>query len=306
MLMQVGLLLLSIIGLYFGAEIALESAERIGRKWGLPSLVIGLVIIGFGTSLPELFVSQLACLNGESEIALGNIIGSNVANSFLILGISALITPLALANKGMRVQLIFHFFLHVFVGLILYFFGINQWSGIVLLGMFIFYLYYTLTHIGDDESKEEKELPEVRKRHYFFLIFGFAMLYFSGELLVGSGSELGRLAGISTYVISAIFVAFGTSFPELVTAVLACKKKKDTDIIIGNIIGSNVFNLALVMGSISFYPLKNSKFFIESIALILFSTLVLFLFKLNARLTKVLGSIFLLVYGGIVSYWIFQ
>lgn len=307
MLLQAGLLLVSIIGLYFGAEFALDSGERIGRKFGLSSLVIGLLIIGFGTSLPEFFVSHLASHRGEYQIAIGNVIGSNVANSFLIIGICSLLTPLSLIGKSMRKQIFVLVAVHVFLAIGLYFLGISYWLAAGYLVMFVYYLYITLFKAVEEEEESNHGEVHITFIDYLKLLAGFSLLYFSGELLVASGSELGRLAGISTYVISAIFVAFGTSFPELVTGVLSCIKKKDTDLIVGNIIGSNIFNLALVLGSISFYQFKvESHFLVESVSLVLFSCLLLILNFKRGQINRVLGIGLLVFYLGVTVYWIKQ
>jgi cation:H+ antiporter len=288
MLLQAALLLASIVGLYFGAEFALDSGERIGRRFGLSPLVIGLLIIGFGTSLPEFFVSHLASYNGEFNIAIGNVIGSNVANSYLVLGVCAFITPLALEGKDLKKQIFVLIAVHLFLAFGLYFLGISYALAIGFTLIFLYYLYETLFKASEEEASSDHPL-----------------LYLSGELLVASGSELGRLAGISTYVISAIFVAFGTSFPELVTGILSCVKKKETDLIVGNIIGSNVFNLALVLGSVSFYQFKlESHYMIESIVLVLFTLILLFLNLRKGKIGKGLGIVFLLTYLSMAGYWV--
>jgi cation:H+ antiporter len=305
MLLQAALLLASIVGLYFGAEFALDSGERIGRRFGLSPLVIGLLIIGFGTSLPEFFVSHLASYNGEFNIAIGNVIGSNVANSYLVLGVCAFITPLALEGKDLKKQIFVLIAVHLFLAFGLYFLGISYALAIGFTLIFLYYLYETLFKASEEEASSDHPDVKITKIDYLKLLTGFTLLYLSGELLVASGSELGRLAGISTYVISAIFVAFGTSFPELVTGILSCVKKKETDLIVGNIIGSNVFNLALVLGSVSFYQFKlESHYMIESIVLVLFTLILLFLNLRKGKIGKGLGIVFLLTYLSMAGYWV--
>ncbi|MGB0453252.1 MAG: calcium/sodium antiporter [Bacteriovoracaceae bacterium] len=302
--MQILLLTISIVGLYFGAEFALDASEKVGKRFGLPPLVIGLVLIGFGTSLPELFVSQLASFRGQGGIALGNIIGSNVANSFLILGISSLIVPLSLASSELRPQFIFHFIVHLMIVIFFQFFGISPISSLFLILFFVIYISFTLI-TQKHEDEDESETENLNFMVYAKLFLGFALLYASGELLVSSGSELGGIIGISPFVISAIFVAFGTSFPELVTAILACKKKKDTDLIVGNILGSNIFNISLVLGSIGFYNIETeSRFLYESSILMFFCLITFALFKFKKSLNRLTGLIFLSIYLGSVYYWL--
>ena len=150
MTLAIVLLIVSLVALYFGAEFALDSAERIGKFLGLSPLVIGLVIVGFGTSLPEFFVSQMATYRGSIELALGNILGSNVANIFLVLGVSALFSPLVLGGRELKFQFIFHLILTCVLGGVLYF------KEIALASSFIFFIFFVI-YFSDTFRKMEKE-----------------------------------------------------------------------------------------------------------------------------------------------------
>ncbi len=311
MYIQIIILLLAIVALYFGAEFALEAAEKIGIFFGLSPLVIGLVLIGFGTSLPEFFVSQLACLNGEPEIAMGNIVGSNIANLFLIMGFSGLLAPLYILSQDIRRQIFIHVLLTAILALIIVVIGINPLTT-VLLGLFFgFYLWDTFRQMRKQRqlrSLEDEPEEKIEKLEVFVfgkLIVGFVLLYFGGEYLVKSGTEIGRISGIPAYVISAIFVAFGTSFPELVTALIASFKKKNTDLITGNIIGSNIFNVAFVMGSIGIYevPIRQS-YNIELGALAFASLFLVMLVMVKRNFHRFAGVVFLATYGAIIYHWI--
>ncbi|MBC98925.1 MAG: hypothetical protein CME63_14370 [Halobacteriovoraceae bacterium] len=311
MYIQIIILLLAIVALYFGAEFALEAAEKIGIFFGLSPLVIGLVLIGFGTSLPEFFVSQLACLNGEPEIAMGNIVGSNIANLFLIMGFSGLLAPLYILSQDIRRQIFIHVLLTSILALIIVVIGINPLTT-VLLGLFFgFYLWDTFRQMRKQRqlrSLEDEPEEKIEKLEVFVfgkLIVGFVLLYFGGEYLVKSGTEIGRISGIPAYVISAIFVAFGTSFPELVTALIASFKKKNTDLITGNIIGSNIFNVAFVMGSIGIYevPIRQS-YNIELGALAFASLFLVMLVMVKRNFHRFAGVVFLATYGAIIYHWI--
>ena len=311
MYIQIIILLLAIVALYFGAEFALEAAEKIGIFFGLSPLVIGLVLIGFGTSLPEFFVSQLACLNGEPEIAMGNIVGSNIANLFLIMGFSGLLAPLYILSQDIRRQIFIHVLLTAILALIIVAIGINPLTT-VLLGLFFgFYLWDTFRQMRKQRqlrSLEDEPEEKIEKLEVFVfgkLIVGFVLLYFGGEYLVKSGTEIGRISGIPAYVISAIFVAFGTSFPELVTALIASFKKKNTDLITGNIIGSNIFNVAFVMGSIGIYevPIRQS-YNIELGALAFASLFLVMLVMVKRNFHRFAGVVFLATYGAIIYHWI--
>ena len=307
MYLQAFYLLLSIVGLYFGAEFALDSAEKIGRFFGLSPLVIGLLIVGFGTSLPEFFVSHLACMRDESGIALGNIIGSNIANIYLILGVSSLLTILFITRRDLRVEIYFHIGETVLLTGILIYGKLNLITVGAAMTFFGFYLGDAFRQMKKDRhlrKADDVHQPKINPMDFVKLLIGFVLLYASGELLVFSGSGLGKALGISPYVISAVFVAFGTSFPELVTAMLACMKKKNTDLITGNIIGSNIFNVSLVMGTLGFYGVDiPAKYNIEIGYLIFAALLLLVLSLLKKNLTRISGVLFLGGYGYLVFMW---
>jgi cation:H+ antiporter len=308
MYLQVFLLILAVAVLYYGAEFTLESGEKIGRYFGLSPLVIGLLIVGFGTSLPEFFVSQLACLRGESPIALGNIVGSNIANLFLIMGISGLFVTLHILRKEIFDQLIFHIVLTSLLAITLLQKSFTLWSALGLLAFFFFYLYRTFSEMKKQRQLKpldsEEEVKELKFMDGVLLILGFGLLYGGGELLVYSGSGLGESLGISTYVISAVLLAFGTSFPELMTAMLACYKKKNTDLITGNILGSNIFNVSFVLTSIYPYQVIYDRDYTTEIMILCGAAVFLFLLSaMKKNFTRISGVLFCSCYIGIVWYW---
>lgn len=306
MLEQGLLLIVSLAALYYGAELALNSAEKIGRYFRLSPLVIGLVIVGFGTSLPELFVSQLASARGRADIALGNIIGSNVANLFFILAVAGLVAPLILRTKEIRNQL----FLHLGVTLVLIAVmtqkTLTPISSITLLLFFVAFIYFTVFKQGKKEESEEEGVVEpIGLKAWVKLFSGFVLLYGGGELLVSSGSRLGELAGISPFVISAIFVAFGTSFPELVTSLIAVKEGKDLDIVTGNILGSNVFNVAFVLGSLGIYHVDTSASYRTELWSLLAASIILIMMYLRGwRFYRFSGGLFFLGYMAMIRHWL--
>ena len=304
---QFGLMIVSLIVLYFGAEFALDGAEKVGKYFGLSPFVIGLVIVGFGTSLPEFFVSQISCWEGHPGMALGNIVGSNVANLFLIMGISGLLTELHLSKSEMKEQMLWHLGLTV---LLIFVLSRSEFSLIpasFLGAFFLAYMGKTYRKMKKDKIFQEPD-PDRGPLSWvivFKLLLGFIFLYVGGDLLVKSGSKLGQLLGISEYVISAIFVAFGTSLPELITALLACWKKKDTDLITGNIIGSNIFNVAFVLASLGGFNFQlQNGYRVEMLALLGAALFLLGLTWFKKNFSKLSGGFFVLVYGGIVYYWV--
>jgi len=316
MLLQVFFLLLSFVVLYFGAEWTLSSAEKVGEFFDLSPLVIGLLIIGFGTSLPELFVSHIAALSGHPEIALGNVVGSNVANLFLILGFSGLLVPLHVFKTEFRQQIYFHLALTAALALVLAQNFLTKWSCLGLSVFFVVYIYLSYKKMTEKKIKAPLqagmiEIPPKSKRkpvspmEILKLLGGFTLLWAGGKLLVESGSELGLMWGLSEYVISAFVVALGTSFPEFITASFACYKKKDTDLILGNIIGSNVFNVAFVLGSLGFYNIElKPNFSVEIVVLFIGSLVLLGLALQKLNFYKTTGLFFLSCYIGMVYFWL--
>ncbi len=306
MIIQLLIMLLSLGVLYWGAEEALNSSEKIGRWFGLSPFAIGLLLVGLGTSLPEFFVSHLAVIRGHSEIALGNIIGSNIANLFLVLAIAGFIIPLSISGKEVKKQLFLHLSMTLILAGLLYFRdSIDLISVVIFALVFLVYIYFIMSgrdkNIGD-EKIDDRPCKWIMLR----LIIGFFMLYAGGELLVSSGSKIGSMMGVSEYLISVIFVAFGTSFPELVTSIVACVRKKDLNIIVGNIIGSNIFNVAFVLGSLGFYGVDlSSQYRVEMAFLIGASLFLIGVFYLNKKFSIFSSSIFLLSYFSIIYYWVF-
>ena len=204
MTIQVLLLLLSFILLYYGAEIALEQAEVIGKFFHLSPLVIGVLLVGFGTSLPEFFVSQLACYRGAPEIALGNIVGSNISNIFLILGISLLLVPIMIKSKDLLEQFIFHTIITLLlIGALLQ--RSFSWpSSLVLVIFFAVYLYFTFSRMRKEQkhSNAERIKTKLSWTAPILMLVGFALLYGGGELLVSAGKSIGVSFGLSEYVLS--------------------------------------------------------------------------------------------------------
>lgn len=305
----------AIIILYFGAEITLEAAEKVGKLLGFSPLTIGMLLVGFGTSLPEFFVGHIAGLKGQAGIAMGSLIGSNIANMFLILGVCGLFARLKVKGKSLREYLFIHFFLAIVLAFVLTRGSLTLLTATPLLGLLLVYLFFIFKDMQrmkefreNAELVEDPDAPKSKGDTAILVLkmnFGFGLLYVGGELLVKGGTDFGLALGISEYIISAIFIAFGTSFPELVTALMAAYKKKDTDIIIGNIVGSNLFNCAFIMGSLGIYefPIKQS-FKMEIIALFIGSTALLVLNFIKRDLYRFAGVIFLALYGVCVLYWL--
>ncbi|MDA8791952.1 sodium:calcium antiporter [Bacteriovoracaceae bacterium] len=299
------LFIISLVLLYYGAEFSLDSSEKIGKKIGLPPIVVGMLLVGFGTSLPELFVSHLAIFRGASSVAFGTLIGSNVANGFLVLGICSFFQTLRLNPKDHALYSTLHLLMTIALLILFQRQVFDIYATLILLSIFFVNLYYIISNLRKDKHVgEENKNIVLTWKDSMYLGFGLAFLYGGGELLIYSGVRVCETFNISTYVISAIFVAFGTSFPELVTTLMSVFKKKDTDIIIGNIIGSNLFNCSFILGSIGYKSLPiTSSYSYEIYALLSFSGLLLFLSMTRKSLNKITGVVFLGTYLFLVLYW---
>jgi len=241
-----------------GADYLIEGSVAIAKRFGLSELFIGLTIVAFGTSAPELAVSLQAALRG-SGIAIGNVLGSNVANIALILGFTAIAGSFRIAKSTMNYEIPFVIIISIAAGAMLL--GNNssldRSDGIVLLAFFTVFIMYIFTMAGRDrklaevvdiESKKQVERFERnQKLAWVATIGGTVAVVFGGDLVVNSGSAIARSFGVSDMLVGATIVAFGTSLPELVTSIMAGKKSRN-DLAIGNIIGSNTINLLFILG----------------------------------------------------------
>ena len=248
MFLQIAALILGLAMVIGGANALVDGASSVARKTGVSEFVIGLVIVGFGTSLPELVVSVTGALARNSDIAVGNVIGSNIFNTALILAVSAVFSPIVITrqNKFKDIPLtILVTFLVVFFG---YNGGLSRVEGIIMVALFAIYIFWSFR--TDDAEVENG--PEDFKDFSTFastvlIAGGLACLIFGGRLFVNSAENIARMIGVSDKFIAITVLAMGTSLPELVTSVVALAKKR-SQMALGNILGSNVFNLLLILG----------------------------------------------------------
>ena len=246
MFLQIVVLIAGLAMVIGGADILVDGASSVARKTGVSEFVIGLVIVGFGTSLPELVVSATGAIAGNSDISVGNIIGSNIFNTSLILAVSAMIVPVAITrqNKFRDIPItILATFIVIIMGK---FGGLSRWEGIVLIVLFIIYIIYSFR---TDSVEEEAEFTKVFPMYYAVILIlgGLACLVFGGRLFVNSAVKIAGMIGVSDKFIAITVLAMGTSLPEFVTSIVALAKKR-SQMALGNILGSNVFNLFLILG----------------------------------------------------------
>lgn len=296
----------SLVGLLLSSNFVLESSEKIGKKLGLSPLTIGIFFIGFGTSLPELIVSHLACLEGRQEISLGNILGSNISNTALILGLAALVQNVNLKGKIQLKQILFHLFITCLLGVFYFFFkAFNPITGSIFLVFFAIYMWQIIFSNSSIVESIEDIPEENMLKAGGILLISLGLMFFSGKYLVSSISDLGRLLGISDYIISAVVLAFGTSAPELFTTIIATVKNKDVNLILGNILGSNVFNLCLVLGTTSFYTYSITHPLDFEIGVLLIMSLYLLAMSFfEGHLARKSGFVLLLIYAYSIFFWL--
>lgn len=285
MLADVVYILVGFVLLIKGADILVKGATSIAQKAGVSYFVIGLTIVAFGTSMPELVVNLIASMKGTTDIAVGNILGSNMANILLIVGLTALFMPLDV-NIYARKRDIPYAFLAALVLLVLAVepFGrlsgigaLTRVEGLLLLGGFLYFLSFVLRSSRDailDEEVYDEAMSPLRAGVY--VTAGLVGLYLGGDVIVEHATGIARSFGVSDILISSTIVAFGTSLPELATSLLAVYKK-NSDIAVGNIVGSNIFNILWILGIsalITPIPFPDSLF-VDMAAVVLASLLLL-------------------------------
>lgn len=288
MLLEIVLLIAGLALIVFGAEWLVDGASSVARKAGLSEFVIGLTIVGFGTSCPELVVSLTGALQGNADVAVGNVVGSNLFNTLLILGVTALISPLVITRNNARRDIpITLLATLILVVMSLVGNNITRFEGAIMLILFALYIYScfkTDTGLDDEEDALKKEKTVFIS--IIFILAGLAGLIFGGQLFVDNATLLAKQLGVSDKVIAITLLAGGTSLPELATCVVAAVKGKG-QLALGNILGSNVFNILLILGtSAAIVPLSTAAMGLVDLAVLLMSSLMLILWTVTGSKNK--------------------
>lgn len=307
-IIQLGLLAVGFVLLVKGADWFVEGASKVAEKFGIPQLVIGLTIVAMGTSLPEAAVSVSAALKGSAEITIGNIVGSNIMNILLILGLTSVIAPIPVQKSTVKYEIPFV----VAVSALLMALGctdlvVGRGDGIILWGLMLCYLGYLL-YMSKHGGNLPEEMPEEGKqipvwKMLLLIVAGGVMIVAGSDVAVDAATELARIFGMSERLIGLTIVAFGTSLPELVTSVTAAIKGK-ADIAVGNIVGSNIFNILFVVGTSALItPVAYAaNFFVDSVVCIATAVLLWVLVVRNKRLGRGGGACMLVCYGAYFVY----
>lgn len=314
MLVQFLILAAGLILILLGANYLVDGASSVAKKFGLSEFIIGVTIVGIGTSAPEMVVSILSALQGKTDMAIGNVVGSNIFNTFMILGVTALIAPLTITKDNLKKDIPLNIIvtaLLILLGMNFAIFGVGEnklcrIDGALMLGIFIWYLWSSFRNgKTDDEDSDIKIFPMWLA--VVMIIGGLAGLVFGGRLFVNSATEIAKAMGVSDKFIAITVMAAGTSMPELATCVVAALKGRG-QLALGNILGSNISNILLILGVSSLItPLSMKGITVVDMGALLISAIFIFLsvylFK-KKQLDRIEGALLLLMEAGYMWYLI--
>ena len=312
MIINVLLLILGFMLLIKGADIFVDGASSTAQNFKVSKVLIGLTIVAFGTSAPEFAVSMNALASKSTDMVLGNVMGSNIMNILLIIGIAAIIHPISIKNNTVKKELpltllISTLLVVLFLDIRLGNNAVNEISrsdAFVILLFFSIFLYYLVTLAIDKKKQDIKEEPKFKLgKSILFVVLGLAGIIIGSDLVVDNASKIATLLGVSERIIALTIIAFGTSLPELVTTIIS-SRKGEQDLLVGNIIGSNIFNICVVLGIpvAIFGGITPGSFQIIDLIMLIVSALLLYLFsKSYKKITRIEGILMLTLF---ISYYI--
>jgi len=245
--MSILYILIGIVMVLWGADRLTDGASAIARRLNVPQIVIGLTVVAMGTSMPEFFVSLVSALKGTADMAVGNVVGSNIFNTMLIVGVAAVLAPMAISRNTVRKDIPCALGASLMLAAMCFDNEISRWDAALLLVAFIAFLGYTLHLARSRKDEEEPIRRESMLKASFFVVIGLACLIIGSNLFVTAATVIAKSLGVSDAVVGLTIVAGGTSLPELATSVVAAMKGRSA-IAIGNIVGSNVFNILMILG----------------------------------------------------------
>lgn len=313
-MLNVILVIIGFVLLIKGADLLVDGAGNIAKRFHIPEIIIGLTIVSIGTSMPELVVSVKSALDGHSDIAVGNVIGSNIANMFLILGVCSVIKSLEFKRETRLIENPFTLFVTCLLFVLFNNGGtenahlITRFEGIILISLFVIFIIYNaiMAKKGESFDVEDGEKQEVIQvemsmlRAIMYVILGIVGLKFGGDLVVNSCVAIAKSFGISEELISLTIVAISTSLPELITSITATRKG-ETDMAIGNIIGSNIFNIVLILGvSAILCPINYAVSYNKYMIVLIMGTIMLCLYPFvgtKNKMTRSNGIPFVFIYA---------
>ena len=302
--MEYIILIVSLVGIVFGADFLVAGAVSIARKFKVSDFVIGAAIVGVGTSMPELVVSFIGAVNGNADVAIGNVVGSNIFNVLGILGLTAVLFPVAVDKKNMRFEIPLCIGVSVLLTLLVFnFFNgaeatIGRVDGVVLLLLFAFFMWYSFRRDRNDapveESSQEDSTPLWRA--ILKVVGGLALLITSCDFFVDNAVLIAKSFGVNDAFISLTLIACGTSLPEL-AASLAAAVKKNTQLALGNIVGSNIFNITLILGlSSQVMPLTSSGITIIDYLVMIGASILPLIFGFRGKIGRLGGAVMVICF----------
>lgn len=315
MTLQILILIAGLLLILFGANWLVDGSSSIAKRFGISEFVIGLTIVGIGTSTPEMVVSFLSSLQGKADMAIGNIVGSNIFNTMMILGVTALIAPLTITASNLKKDIPLNILVTVILILLgmnftIFGYGQNQLSridGLILLAIFAWYLWssFRSDSADDEEGEDIKEYSTLMSA--VLIIAGLASLIVGGRLFVNSATELAKMFGVSDKFIAITVMAAGTSMPELATCVVAALKGRG-QLALGNVLGSNISNILLILGGAALInPLSFSGMTYVDLGAVLLSAVFIlasaYIFR-KKQLDRFEGAVLLLMEAGYMWYLI--
>lgn len=316
MTLQIFILLAGLLLILFGANWLVDGSSSIAKRFGISEFVIGLTIVGIGTSTPEMVVSFMSSFQGKADMAIGNIVGSNIFNTLMILGVTALISPLAITKSNLKRDIPLNIIVTVMLillGMNMTIFGkgqdqLSRIDGAILLALFAGYLWTSFKSDQGDSEEGGEGIKEYKNGvSVLMIIAGLAGLIVGGRLFVNSATELAKMFGVSDKFIAITIMAAGTSMPELATCVVAALKGRG-QLALGNVLGSNIANILLILGGAALInPLSFAGMTYVDLGIILIGALVIlasaFMFK-KKELDRYEGAIFVLMEIGYMWYLI--
>ena len=290
-----------------GADFFVDGASSVAKILKIPSVIIGLTIVAMGTSAPEAAVSLTASIKGSNNISLGNIIGSNMFNLLMVIGICAIIFPVATDLEILKRDMVWNILASVMLFVVISDGKIGRMDGIILLGAMAVYLYLIVRHAMKNRTKEEEEAPMPVMMALLYIITGLVAVIFGGQMVVNNASLIAAAWGMSETLIGLTIVAIGTSLPELVTSVVA-SRKGESGLAIGNAVGSCLFNILFIMGlTSSISPITASKELLVDTGLLIFVTiLMLILAKTQMKTSRKEGILCVAAYIAYSAYIILR
>lgn len=302
-------IIVGIAAVLWGADRLTDGSVAVAQRMNIPQIVIGLTVVAMGTSMPEFFVSLTSALKGTADLAVGNIVGSNVFNTLVIVGVTAMVAPMNISRHTVKRDLPFS----MLASAMLLIFGLDnmvgRWESAILFMAFLLFMAYTLRTAAKG-TNEAEQAPTKAMNPWMaalWIVIGLVCLVVGSNIFVSGATELARMWGVSEAVIGLTIVAGGTSLPELATSIVAAKKGQSA-IAIGNVIGSNVFNVFMILGATGLIkPMQTQGITLVDLSLLLISAVLLWLFSFTRyKVERWEGGVLVLVFAAYLSWLLYN